>query len=120
MKAAGTTADTANTPEDDAPDPSISDTGNTKTLRHTYASKDNAMRAAYAEWARIQRGVATFSLTLAEGRSELMPELPASVTGFKPQIDAIAWTLTKVMHSLTDSGYTTAVEMEVRTSELPD
>jgi uncharacterized protein len=109
---------TTDTPE--TPDPSISDTGNTKSLRHTYANKDNALRAAHAEWARLQRGVATFSLTLAEGRPDLMPELPASVTGFKPQIDTIAWTLTKVMHSLTDSGYTTAVELEVRSSEIPD
>lgn len=104
----------------ETPDPSVSDTGNTKTLRHTYATKDSAMRAAHAAWARIQRGVATLSLTLAEGRADLMPELPARVTGFKAQIDAIDWTLTKVMHSLTDSGYTAAVELEVMTSELPD
>lgn len=114
------TATTATPATPETPDPSVSDTGNTKSLRHTYANKDNALRAAHAEWARLQRGVATFSLTLAEGRPELTPELPASVTGFKPQIDTIAWTLTKVMHSLTDSGYTTAVELEVRTSELPE
>jgi hypothetical protein len=57
---------------------------------------------------------------MAEGRPDLMPEQPASVIGIKPQIDAIDWTLTKVMHSITDSGYTTQVELEVRTSELPE
>jgi phage protein D len=119
-KAAKTIREQSATTTPDTPDPSVSDTGNTKTLRHTYASKDNALRAAHAEWARLQRGVATFSLTLAEGRPELMPEMPASVTGFKGQIDAIAWTLTKVMHSITDSGYTTQVELEVRTNEIPD
>lgn len=104
----------------DPPDPSVSDTGNTKTLRHTYATKDSAQRAAHAAWARLQRGVATLTFTLAEGRPELMPELPASVNGIKPQIDAIDWTLTKVMHSITDNGYTTQVELEVRASELPE
>lgn len=108
------------TDNQDPPDPSVSDTGNTKTLRHTYATKDSALRAAHAAWARLQRGVATLTFTLAEGRPDLMPELPARVSGIKPQIDAIDWTLTKVMHSLTDSGYTTQVELEVRTSEVPE
>lgn len=107
-------------PTTDAPDPSLSDTGNTKTLRHTYATKITALRAVHAEWARLQRGLATFSLTLAEGRPELMPEMPASVKGFKGQIDAIDWTLTKVMHRITDSGYTTQVELEVRANEIPE
>lgn len=104
----------------DAPDPSVSDTGNIKTLRHTYATRTNALRAVHAEMARLQRGLATFSLTLAEGRPELMPEMPANVKGFKGQIDAIEWTLTKVMHSITDSGYTTQVELEVRANEIPE
>ncbi|SUD65875.1 Phage protein D [Pandoraea pnomenusa] len=36
--------------------PIVEPTGNTKELRHTYASKTNALRAARAEWQRIQRG----------------------------------------------------------------
>lgn len=104
----------------ETPDPSVSDTGNTKTLRHTYSTKDKALRAAHAEWARLQRGVATFSLTLAQGRPDLTPEQPANVSGFKAQIDAIDWTLIKVTHSITDNGYTTAVELEVRASEIPE
>jgi phage protein D len=102
------------------PDPSVSDTGNIKALRHTYATKDNAMRAAQAAWARLQRGVATLSITLAEGRPDLMPELPASVSGIKPQIDAIDWTLIKVMHSITDNGYTTALELETKLPQEQD
>lgn len=91
---------------------------NVKVLRHTYASRANAERAARAEWARMQRGVANFSITLARGRPDLFPELPAVVTGWKPQIDNTRWTITKVTHHLTDRGYTTTLELEVKVTEL--
>ncbi|AJG19111.1 phage late control D family protein [Cupriavidus basilensis] len=91
---------------------------NVKVLRHTYASRANAERAARAEWQRIQRGVATFSITLARGRPELFPELPAVVRGWKPQIDSTGWIVTKVTHNLTGNGYTTALELEIRPADL--
>lgn len=94
--------------------------GNLKTLRHTYASKSNAERASKAEWQRLQRGVAEFSITLAQGRPELIPELPALVRGFKPQIDQAEWIISRVTHRLTDAGLTTVLEMEVLARELPD
>ncbi|SDP45938.1 hypothetical protein SAMN04488595_109193 [Ralstonia sp. 25mfcol4.1] len=86
---------------------------NVKVLRHTYASKTNAERAARAEWQRIQRGVASFRMTLARGRPELFPELPAVVRGWKPQIDSTRWIITRVTHNLSDHGYTTTLELEV-------
>lgn len=93
---------------------------NVKVLRHTYASKGNAERAARAEWQRIQRGAASFSITLARGRPDLFPELPAVVRGWKPQIDNSRWTIAKVTHNLSDRGYTTALELEVKLAELDD
>lgn len=93
---------------------------NVKVLRHTYASKANAERAARAEWQRILRGVATFSITLARGRPELFPELPATVRGWKAQIDGTAWTVSRVTHSLAESGYTTALELEVGNRKAAD
>lgn len=93
---------------------------NVKTLRHTYANQRNAERAARAEWQRLQRGVAEFSINLARGRPELIPELPATVQGFKPQIDAAKWLLTRITHTLSDSGYTTGLELEVKLEELPE
>lgn len=92
---------------------------NMKTLRHTYSSQANAKRAARTEWRRIQRGAAQFSLTLARGRPELFPDLRVAVSGWKPEIDGTEWCLTRVTHNLTDSGYTTALEMEVKATELP-
>jgi phage protein D len=66
----------------------VGDNENVKELRYIYANQTNAMRAARAEWERIQRGVAEFDITLAKGRPELYPEQPTTVRGFKPDIDA--------------------------------
>jgi uncharacterized protein len=93
---------------------------NVKTLRHTYANKQNAERAARAMWDKLQRGVANFTITLAMGRPELFPELPVSVSGFKPQIDNSDWLLTRVEHNITDTGYTTGIELEVKNSEVAE
>ncbi|MWL87143.1 phage late control D family protein [Cupriavidus sp. SW-Y-13] len=90
---------------------------NVKVLRHTYATKANAERAARAEWQRIQRGVAAFRITLARGRPELFPELPATVSGWKAEIDGTEWLVTKVTHTLSDGGYLTGVELEVNVRE---
>lgn len=86
---------------------------NTKTLRHTYANKANAMRAATAALDKAARGVSTFSLTLARGRPDLFPELPASVSGWKPAIDGTDWLLAKVTHRLSPSGLVTELELEI-------
>lgn len=101
---------------DDAIEPSAD---NMKTLRHTYSSQANAKRAARTEWRRIQRGMAQFSLTLARGRPDLFPDLRAVVSGWKPEIDGTEWCLARVTNNLSDSGYTTALEMEVKATELP-
>ena len=94
---------------------------NVKTLRHTYDNQKNAERAARAEWERLQRGVAQFSITLARGRPELFPELPAKVSGYKPQIDAANWLISRVVHQLDGSGgYTNSLELEVMLDELPE
>lgn len=93
---------------------------NLKTLRHVYASKANAIRGARAAWRRIQRGMANFSITLAIGRPELFPDLPATVSGFKPAIDNTDWILTRVTHTLSDNGLGTALELEIKATEIVD
>lgn len=91
---------------------------NVLVLGHTYANKGNAERAVKAVWGKLQRGVATFSLQLARGRADLYPEMPVKVTGFKNEIDQAEWLLTTVTHTLNDSGFTTALEMEVKIDDL--
>lgn len=93
---------------------------NVKELRHVYASQANAMRAARAEWEKLQRGVADFQITLALGRPELYPEQPTTVRGFKPQIDEADWQLTQVVHDLTNQGFTNRLQLEVKLDELPE
>jgi phage protein D len=91
---------------------------NVFALTTIYATKTQAMRAAKAKWDKLQRGVAEFSLNLAMGRADLYPETPVAVKGFKRVIDEQAWLITKVTHSLGDGGYTTALELEVRLSDV--
>lgn len=87
---------------------------NTKELRHTYANRANALRAARAELQRIQRGLATFQITLAEGRADLFPEVPVVVQGFKREIDADSWLITRATHRVDGSGFTTTLDLELK------
>lgn len=61
----------------------------------------------------------TFGITLARGRADLFPEVPATVTGWKPSIDNTDWLIVRVTHNLNDSGYTTTLELEIRATEIP-
>lgn len=88
--------------------------GNEKALRETYSSQATATQAAKAALQRAKRGQATFSLTLPQGRAELMPENPVTLTGFKPLINDNAWISKDVTHSLNESGFITSVELETR------
>ncbi len=90
---------------------------NLKDLRHTYTDQEAALRAARAEWSRLQRGTATLSYTLARGRPDLIPELTYSLTGIKAEIAATVWLGANVRHSFTPDAYTTSLELE---SKLPD
>jgi phage protein D len=85
---------------------------NAKTLRHTYANRSSALRAARSEWKKIQRGSATLSFTLARGRPELVPELSFTLHGIKPEITAINWLGETVTHSLSQSAYTSRLELQ--------
>lgn len=64
--------------------------------------------------------MASFSITLAIGRPELFPDLPATVSGFKPAIDNTDWILTRVTHTLSDNGLGTALELEIKATEIVD
>ncbi|HED2269742.1 MAG: phage late control D family protein [Citrobacter freundii] len=92
---------------------------NVLVLNRTYANRSNAERAAKMQWERLQRGVASFSLQLAEGRADLYTEMPVKVTGFKQPIDDAEWTITALTHSVSpDNGLTTSMELEVKIDEF--
>ena len=90
---------------------------NLKELRHSYTDQASALRAARAEWKRLQRGTATLSYTLAKGRPELTPDQTYSLHGVKAEISAIIWLGGNLRHSFTTESYTTSLELE---SKLPD
>lgn len=91
---------------------------NLKDLRHTYSDQQSALRAARAEFNRLQRGSATLSYTLARGRPDLIPELTYTLQGVKAEIDEIIWYGGNVQHSLSaDNGYTMSLDLE---SKLPE
>lgn len=92
---------------------------NVLVLNHTYANRSNAIRAAKAQWERLQRGVASFCLQLAEGRADLYTEMPVKVSGFKQPIDEAEWIITTLTHSVNaDNGFTTNIELEVKIDDL--
>lgn len=89
-----------------------------KTLRHTYASEQSAMNAVKRHFDKLQRGVATFSLNLAVGDAELIPEMPIQLQGFKTEIDSSDWIISQVTHNVSpDSGFTTQIECELKIEE---
>ncbi|XHX65946.1 phage late control D family protein [Photorhabdus akhurstii] len=91
---------------------------NVLVLSHIYSDKASAERAARAAWEKMQRGTASFSIQLALGRADLYPETPVKVVGFKPEIDAAEWTITKVTHTINQGGFTTQLELEVKVNDL--
>ncbi|WP_186078667.1 phage late control D family protein [Burkholderia gladioli] len=93
----------------------------TKLLPETYATEAEAMSAAKAEYARTQRGQASFDITLAYGRPDVYPEMPVTLRGFKPEIDGTPWLVKRVASRLdSNGGYTSSLEMEMRDDPTTD
>lgn len=90
---------------------------NAKTLRNSFGDEQSALQAVRAEWRRIQRGTASLRYQLALGRPDLIPELTYSLSGIKPEIEAIVWLGGNVRHSLSEQGLITSLEL---TSQLPE
>jgi uncharacterized protein len=87
---------------------------NLKVLPEVYPTQAEAKAAAEAEYKRTQRSQATMDYALAMGRAEIFPELPVTVSGFKPEIDATPWLVKRVRHSIGEGGFTSSLELEVR------
>lgn len=90
---------------------------NLKELRHSYTDQASALRAARAEWRRVQRGTATLSYTLAKGRPELVPDQTYTLAGIKAEITEQLWVGGNIRHSFSPEAFTTSLELE---SKLPD
>lgn len=73
---------------------------NVLVLDRTYANLSNAERAAKTQCERLQRGVASFSLLLAECRADVYTEMPVKVSGSKQPIDDAEWTITTLTYTV--------------------
>ncbi len=88
---------------------------NVKVLPEDYATEAEARAAAQAEFKRMQRSQATMRYSLARGRADLFPEMPVTLSGFKPEIDETAWLVKKATHTIdSDGGFMTGLDLEMR------
>ena len=89
--------------------------GAERKLSRVYASETEARRAATAESKRAGRAPRGLDLALAFGRADVSPEQPATVEGFKADIDAQPWLIAETRHQLDDrGGFTTAIKLELK------
>ena len=85
----------------------------TKALKGTFASKEEAQRAADAKMSEIERKKATFSISLAYGVPSISTESPVKLQGFKAQIDQMKWIVEKATHNYDRSaGLATQLDLE--------
>jgi phage protein D len=84
----------------------VGDKDGAKRLRKVYPSEAAAREAATAARARAGPQPRSLELALALGRPDLYPERRVVTAGFRPEIDAVAWLVEEVSHSLSkDRGY---------------
>jgi phage protein D len=88
-------------------------TTKTKVIKGTFASKEDAQRAADAKMDEIKRQMAKFSISLAYGIPEISTESPVKLDGFKNEIDRLKWIVEKATHTYNKSnGLITQLELE--------
>ncbi|RCK36135.1 hypothetical protein TH9_05660 [Thalassospira xiamenensis] len=83
---------------------------NWKTLKRDYPTAVAAFHAAKAEWARMQRGNHTISLSLTNGNSNILAGRRLLLSGWRPEINAIVWIAGDVTHEMTNNGFLTNVD----------
>lgn len=86
--------------------------GKLRKLSRTYPTEAAARAAAKAEHSRRGRLPRKLSFDLALGRPDLYPERQLTAKGWKPEIDGSSWLIASVSHRLSNSGFTTSIEME--------
>lgn len=85
-----------------------------KKLRHLYADKDEAERAAKAALDEAKRGDTTLSLTLI-GDATIAAEGRVLVAGIRAGVDGL-WSVKTVNHTIASGGFTTTIEAELPTA----
>ncbi len=85
-----------------------------RRLKRVYSSESDAAAAAAAETGRLKRAAASFSLDLAYGDATASPAMKATLSEFKVEVDALAWLVSEVDHTMDGAGgYRTSLKLEV-------
>lgn len=83
-----------------------------KHIKGVFKDKNAAEAAANAEMTRLNDNQAKFSITTAYAYPAISTESPIKLQGFKPEIDALNWTVDKATHNYTKSnGLTTQLDL---------
>ena len=77
-------------------------------LKEIFATKEQAVSAAQAQFKRTIKSNKTFRFSIA-GRTDLFAESPIVLRGLNPKIPQ-KWIMNRVEHSLSSSGFTTSVD----------
>lgn len=88
--------------------------GNTQMLPESYPTESAALAAAKAELQRQKRAKKSMSVELVTGNAHIVAESPVRLSGFKSEIDDTKWVAKEVQHSLSSSGFTTQIQLEVQ------
>lgn len=93
----------------------------TKELRNFCRDERTALHTARSEFNRLKRKAATFSISLAYGMPELIPETELAFFGWKSDITDVVWLGTHITHELDGSnGFITNIEAEVKMPDSDD
>jgi len=84
------------------------------TIKNTFASADEARRAAESKLKALQRGAGKVSISGLIGDPTISAETTASLSGFRRGIDGDGWVINSVSHSFSDAGYTCGLELEAK------
>jgi phage protein D len=82
-----------------------------KMLKYEYATKQNAKKAAKAELAKLKSSQDKVSLTLP-GNPDLVAEVGVKLVGFPPAEMNTSWVVARGAHNLSNSGYSTSIDLE--------
>lgn len=84
----------------------------TLSLKNTYASQDEAKRAAESRLKTLQRGTGKVTISGLIGDPTMSAERTATLVGFRAGVDGDGWVINSVTHSFSDDGYTCSLELE--------
>lgn len=96
----------------------VGDKEGAKKLQETYGNKEDALRAAQAEFERIKRGEIQMRFSLAYGRPDLSVQVKINFPEMKPPINSHEFLIKSATHQLSkQSGLTTELELELESEK---